>query len=178
MELLDEYCSRPYKGSTRREIFEKYEKPNMKPLPETMYRFRMRKEVKLGATYHVCVGSERHFYSVPFKYVGQMVKVMWDVQDVEVYVGQELVTHLNKNDLIIFDDFGLQKMDADTRLALLTLLDDRYEKKSVIITSQLPVEKWYDYIAEATLADAIMDRLANSSHHFELEGPSLRKKRS
>lgn len=91
---------------------------------------------------------------------------------------EELVTHLNKNDLTIFDDFGLQKMDADTRLALLTLLDDRYEKKSVIITSQLPVEKWYDYIAEATLADAIMDRLANSSHHFELEGPSLRKKRS
>ena len=94
LELLDEYCSRPYKGSTRREIFEKYEKPDMKPLPETMYRFRMRKEVKLGATYHVCVGSERHFYSVPYKYVGQMVKVMWDVQDVEVYVGQELVcTH-------------------------------------------------------------------------------------
>jgi len=75
-ELLDEYCSLPYKGSTRWEIFEKYEKPNMRPLPEEMYRFRMRKEVKLGASYHVCVGTERHFYSVPCKYVGQMVKVM------------------------------------------------------------------------------------------------------
>ena len=90
---------------------------------------------------------------------------------------ESLLNRLNKNDLIIFDDFGLQKMDADTRLALLTLLDDRYEKKSVIITSQLPLDKWYDYIAEATLADAIMDRLINSSHHIGLEGSSLRKRR-
>lgn len=89
-----------------------------------------------------------------------------------------LLTRLNKNDLIILDDFGLQKMDGDTRLALLTLLDDRYEKKSVIITSQLPLDKWYDYIAEATLADAIMDRLINSSHHINLEGPSMRKRRN
>lgn len=90
---------------------------------------------------------------------------------------ESLLTRLNKNDLLIFDDFGLQKMDGDTRLALLTLLDDRYEKKSVIITSQLPLDKWYDYIAEATLADAIMDRLINSSHYISLEGPSLRKRR-
>ena len=90
-ELLDEYCSLPYKGSTRWEIFEKYEKPQMKPLPHTMYRFRYRKEVKLTGTYHVCVGAERHMYSVPFKYVGQMVKVFWDVEHVEVYAGTERV---------------------------------------------------------------------------------------
>lgn len=89
--LLQEYCLLPFKGSTRWEIFQKYEKPQMKPLPERMYRLRMRKEVKLSSTYHVCVGSERHFYSVPFKYVGQMVKVMWDVESVEVYVGTECV---------------------------------------------------------------------------------------
>ena len=53
-------------------------------------------------------------------------------------------------------------MNADTRIALLQILEDRYEKKSVIIASQLPVDKWYDYIAEATLADAIMDRLVKS----------------
>ena len=90
-ELLDEYCSLPYKGSTRWGIFEKYEKPQMKPLPHTMYRFRYRKEVKLTGTYHVCVGAERHMYSVPFKYVGQMVKVFWDVEHVEVYAGTERV---------------------------------------------------------------------------------------
>lgn len=75
------------------------------------------------------------------------------------------------------DDFGLQKMDSDTRITLLTLLEERYEKKSMIIMSQLPLDKWYDYIAEATLADAIMDRLINSSHHVNLEGPSLRKRK-
>ena len=90
-ELLEEYCNLPYKGSTRREIFEKYEKPEMQPLPNSMYRFRLRKEVKLSSTYHVCVGPERHMYSVPYKYVGQTVKVMWDVEYVEVYVADKLV---------------------------------------------------------------------------------------
>lgn len=90
-ELLVEYAALPFKGSTRREIFRQYEMPEMKPLPERLYRLRMRKEVKLGSTYHVCVGKERHFYSVPFKYVGQKVKVLWDVQTVEVHVGTQCV---------------------------------------------------------------------------------------
>lgn len=89
-ELLDEYCALPYKDSSRREIFETFEKPAMKPLPERMYSFRLRKEVKLGSTYHVCVGPEHHFYSVPFKYVGQDVKVMWDTETVEVYASDGL----------------------------------------------------------------------------------------
>ena len=91
MELLEEYSSLPYKGSTRREIFEKYEKPEMLPLPENLYRFRLRKQVKLSSTYHVCVGPERHMYSVPYRYVGQTVKVMWDVEYVEVYADGRLV---------------------------------------------------------------------------------------
>lgn len=90
-ELLDEYCSKPYKGSTRWDIFRSGELPNMNPLPQTMHRFRYRKEVKLSSTYHVCVGSERHFYSVPYKYVGQKVKVMWDTELVEAYCGTEFV---------------------------------------------------------------------------------------
>lgn len=89
----------------------------------------------------------------------------------------QMLSRLDKNNLIILDDFGLQKMDSDTRIALLTLLEERYEKRSMIIISQLSLDKWYDYIAEATLADAIMDRLVNSSHHVNLEGPSLRKKK-
>lgn len=90
-ELLDEYCSLPFKGSTRWDIFNSYEKPRMRPLPETMYRIRQRKEVKLSGTYHVCVGKERHFYSVPFQYVGQKVKVMWNAEFVEIYSGDRLL---------------------------------------------------------------------------------------
>jgi DNA replication protein DnaC len=87
-----------------------------------------------------------------------------------------LLERLNKIDLLIFDDFGLQPMDADTRLGLLTILDDRYERKSVIITSQIPLDKWYEYLAEGTLADSIMDRVVNSSHIFSLTGDSLRSR--
>jgi len=93
-ELLDEYCDRPYKGSSRREIFERFEKPQMAPLPADMFRLRMRKEVKLGSTYHVCIGKERHLYSVPFKYVGRKILVMWDVEWVEAYCdGERICVH-------------------------------------------------------------------------------------
>lgn len=98
-ELQEEFSMLPYKGSSRREIFEKYELPNMRPLPQQMYRFRLRKEVRLGSTYHVCVGTERHFYSVPYNYVGQQIMVMWDVEYVEIYAGGRLVwTHDRKYD--------------------------------------------------------------------------------
>ena len=90
-ELLEKYNSRPYRGSSRREIFEREELPQMQPLPERMYRFRYRKTVKLGASYHVCVGPERHFYSVPHTYVSQEVTVMWDTGLVEVYCGNRMV---------------------------------------------------------------------------------------
>jgi len=93
-ELLDEYVRLPYKGSCRLEIFEHEEKPAMEPLPLELHRFRYRKEVKLGSSYHVCVGSEHHFYSVPYQYVSQTVTVMWDTSMVEVFVGNERVcTH-------------------------------------------------------------------------------------
>lgn len=87
----------------------------------------------------------------------------------------KLVNHIEKNDLIIFDDFGLQPLDNNSRLALLQVLEDCYQRKSVIVTSQLPVKKWYDYIGEPTLADAIMDRLTANAQRIELKGESLRR---
>jgi len=86
-ELLEEYINRPYKGRTRWQIFIEDEKPNMNPLPLEMHRFRHRKTVRLGSSYHVCVGSERHMYSVPYNYVSQTVTVMWDMEYVEVFLG-------------------------------------------------------------------------------------------
>lgn len=90
----------------------------------------------------------------------------------------KLMKKLDRQDLVILDDFGLQKMNADVRLALLTMLEDRYDSRSLIITSQLPLEAWYEYLAEPTLADAIMDRIVNSSHHIRLEGESLRRNKT
>ena len=89
----------------------------------------------------------------------------------------KLLNQIEKTHLIILDDFGLYPLDGVSRLALLQMLEDRYGRKSVIITSQLPVSKWYEYIGESTIADAIMDRLAVNAHRFELKGESLRKKK-
>lgn len=90
----------------------------------------------------------------------------------------KLLNQIEKTHLFILDDFGLHPFDGVTRLALLQILEDRYGKKSVIITSQLPVVKWYEFIGEPTLADAIMDRLAGNAHRIELKGESLRKKKN
>lgn len=90
----------------------------------------------------------------------------------------KLLNHLERQTLIILDDFGLQPMTQEIRLTLLQLLEDRYGKKSIIITSQLPVAKWYEYINDPTLADAIMDRMTANAIRIELKGESLRRKKS
>ncbi len=89
----------------------------------------------------------------------------------------KFLNQIEKTHLIIIDDFGLHPMDGVTRLALLQILEDRYGIKSTIITSQLPVAKFWEYIGESSAADAIMDRLAGNAHRFELEGDTLRKKK-
>ena len=88
----------------------------------------------------------------------------------------KLLNQIEKTHLLIFDDFGITPFDNISRLALLQILEDRYGKKATMITSQLPVIKWYEFIGEPTLADAIMDRLAGNAHRIELKGDSLRKK--
>jgi DNA replication protein DnaC len=77
---------------------------------------------------------------------------------------------IEKHDLLILDDFALKPLDNNQRLILLEILEDRHGKRSTVITSQLPVSKWYDVIGEPTIADAILDRLVHSSHRIELEG--------
>ena len=88
----------------------------------------------------------------------------------------KLLNQIEKTHLLILDDFGITPLDNISRLAILQILEDRYGRKSVMITSQLPVVKWFEFIGEPTLADAIMDRLAGNAHRIELKGESLRKK--
>ena len=86
------------------------------------------------------------------------------------------LNRLKKAKLIIFDDFGLQPLTHQVKLLILQILEDRYNESSVLISSQLPVNKWYDYFAEPTLADAILDRILPKAHRIELQGKSLREK--
>ena len=82
----------------------------------------------------------------------------------------KMLNQIEKTHLLILDDFGIHPMDKTARLALLQILEDRYGKKSILISSQLPVDKWHQYIGESTIADAIMDRLAGNAHRFDLKG--------
>jgi DNA replication protein DnaC len=88
----------------------------------------------------------------------------------------KLLNQLEKISLIILDDFGLQHLHKNVKLAILQIMEDRYAKKSIILTSQLPVSAWHDYLDEPTLADALCDRLTAASHRIELKGESRRKK--
>jgi DNA replication protein DnaC len=90
------------------------------------------------------------------------------------YISQ--MQKIEKADLILLDDFGLQKLDTASRLIFLEILEDRHGIRSTVITSQLPVASWHEVIGDPTIADAICDRMVNSSYRIELKGDSLRKK--
>jgi DNA replication protein DnaC len=88
------------------------------------------------------------------------------------------LARLERLPLLILDDWGLPSLDLAARMAILQIMEDRHGKGSTIITSQLPVSKWYEYLADPTLADAILDRILHQAHRFELKGGSMRKRKN
>jgi len=88
-----------------------------------------------------------------------------------------LLKSLGRADLLILDDWGLAPLDAGARHDLLEILEERYGRRSTMITSQLPVDRWHDIIGDPTYADAILDRLIHNAHRIELTGESLRRGR-
>jgi DNA replication protein DnaC len=87
-----------------------------------------------------------------------------------------LMAQLHKEDVLILDDFGLTSINPSQRHDLFNLIEDRYQLKSTIITSQLPVAKWHEYLGEPTIADAILDRVSENAYRIELIGDSMRKR--
>jgi DNA replication protein DnaC len=86
------------------------------------------------------------------------------------------LNQLAKTDVLILDDWGLATPDLERRQDLLEILDDRYKKRCTIVTSQVPIVHWHQHLNDATLADAILDRLLHNSIRIELDGDSMRKK--
>jgi DNA replication protein DnaC len=84
---------------------------------------------------------------------------------------------LAKSDLIVVDDFGIAPLGDETVRDLLEILDDRYDRRSTLITSQLPLDQWHAYLGDRTVADAILDRLVHNSYRLVLKGESMRKHR-
>jgi DNA replication protein DnaC len=85
------------------------------------------------------------------------------------------ISRIERQDLLILDDFGLLPIDNQNRSALMEIIEDRHKKSSMIITSQLPVNCWHEVIGEKTIADAILDRIVHDAHRIDLKGESLRK---
>jgi len=88
-----------------------------------------------------------------------------------------LYRQLAKADLIVIDDFGIAPLADETVRDLLEILDDRYDRRSTLITSQLPLDQWHAYLGDRTVADAILDRLVHYSYRLVLKGESMRKHR-
>ena len=88
----------------------------------------------------------------------------------------KLLTAIGRADLLVLDDWGLDKFVKEQRHDLLEILEDRHGRRSTLVTSQLPVKHWHEIIADPTIADAILDRLVHNAYKLELTGDSMRKK--
>lgn len=128
-----------------------------------------------GKTYLGCVLATqacRHGYSVRYFRTSRLL------EELSIAHGDgrfaKLIGQLARTDLLVLDDWGLEKMTLGQRNDVLELMEDRHGSRSTLITSQLPVKNWHDAIGDATLADAILDRLVHHSHRLALKGQSMR----
>jgi DNA replication protein DnaC len=91
---------------------------------------------------------------------------------------QEQLRKLARVDLLVLDDWGVTPLSDEGRRDLLEILDDRYDRKSTMVTSQIPVDRWHEHLADPTMADAILDRLVHNAHRLALTGESMRRTRT
>jgi DNA replication protein DnaC len=130
-----------------------------------------------GKTYLACALGHhycQHEFSVYYFRLKELLEKLFLAQADGSY--RRLLNKLQSCDLLILDDWGLDPLNAQQRSDLLELIDARYDTKSTMITSQLPVTNWYEMIGESTHADAILDRLVHGSIKLELKGGSMRKR--
>ena len=120
--------------------------------------------------HQACILGFRTFYASTYKLFTNLKMAKADGSY------QKLIRRIEKMELLILDDFGLKPMDANARMALMEIIEDRHQRCSTIITTQLPVKHWHEVIGESTVADAILDRLVHSAHRINLKGESMRKK--
>jgi DNA replication protein DnaC len=91
---------------------------------------------------------------------------------------RKLMRTLAKAELLVLDDFGISPMSGEQLRDLLEIIDERYQKSSTLITSQLPIDSWHDAFGDPTMADAILDRVVHNAYKMELDGDSIRKLRA
>lgn len=119
--------------------------------------------------YHACANELSTLYTTANKLFDRLLYAKAD----GTYPKE--IRRIAKFDLLIVDDFGLKTLDASARNTLLEIIDDRHGVKSTLVASQMPLKHWFDIIGDPTVADAIMDRLANGWYRVEMQGESMRK---
>jgi DNA replication protein DnaC len=129
-----------------------------------------------GKTYLGCVLATqacRHGLSVRYYRTSRLLETLTIAHGDGRF--PRLISQLAKVDLLVLDDWGLEKLSLSQRNDLLEIMEDRHGNRSTLITSQLPITSWHKAIGDATLADAILDRLLHNSHKLKLRGESMRK---
>jgi len=132
-----------------------------------------------GKTYLACVLATqacRQGYSVRYFRTSRLLESLAIAHGDGRFT--KLVNQLAKTDLLVLDDWGLEKLSLGQRNDLLEIMEDRHGAKSTLLTSQLPITQWHNAIGDATLADAILDRLLHNAHKLKLKGESMRKLKS
>ena len=122
--------------------------------------------------HQACIRGFKVYYANTLRLLTHLKMAKADGSSIKEFV------YLEKQDILILDDFGIQPFDNQSRMILMDIVEDRHGKKSTIIAGQVPVGAWYDIIGDGTLADAILDRIVHDAHQIELIGESLRKKRN
>ncbi len=132
-----------------------------------------------GKTYLACALAQkacRNGYAVLYQRTPRLFEQLSIARADGTY--GKILAGMNRKDLLVLDDFGLSILTDEQRYDLYELIEDRYDHKSTIIASQLPIDNWYDTIGDATLADAILDRLVHNAHKLALKGKTLRDQKA
>jgi len=128
-----------------------------------------------GKTYAACALAQhacRQGRRTLYRRLSLLIEEMMHARASGTYT--KLLDKLARQQLLVIDDWGIAPLDDAARRDVLEVLDDRYMRRSTIITSQLPVKHWHDYIGEPTVADAILDRVVHNAYKIELKGKSMR----
>lgn len=133
----------------------------------------------VGKSYLACAFAQkacREGYSAVYLRISRLFEDLSLAKGDGRYI--KMLTGFAKTDLLVIDDYGLAKLNQEQRHDLLEILEDRHGLKSMLVTSQLPIEHWHEQIGDPTLADAILDRLIHNAHTIHLKGGSMRKKKA
>ena len=184
-ELLERLNQRPFKKreGSRASVFAAVERNALRALPAEPFDMSQWSYARVNIDYHIAFDA--NFYSVPYTLVQERVEVRATPTTIEIFhKGQRVASHvrgllrrLNRIDVLVIDDWVMAPMAEAERRDFWEIAEDRYQTRSMILTSQLPVTRWHEQIGDPTLADGILDRLVHNAHRIEMRRDSIRNQK-